>query len=650
MANPVAIYILQQQKVDSIALHNYCNQTRQHLLLFAHTDTIQPQTIYEYLKVYKKFRHYTFAELLSYNIVNMNECDSYGMSLIENIIADDNLQFFILLLQHNVELDARLCKAATRRIGRFLAYSPGRNTQSIAEYCMENLIRNQQKLADLVYDETHTTSGESSEEDIPLVADPWQPAAYEANEARIKQFIKTHGADLADYLKENPEDLAPVVVTYRGVHFVPKHYNNERRQRLRQARTTTGRPTVSYATLTDMGYEADDESLNPDEVAAGRRKTKSFFDSLRSAQDKREPNKASRNKFNFPNLFYRFIQAYVMNYDYLFSGENPAITTFFDASTKANPAISTSYLAQKAMQYMAGVRFPNKRDLRLDPHYRRSTKKPKHPYLGYTDVYVFDPSFLWQNGHYILDLMRRSLINISHIFQFEAEILFESDIPGQYHYYRDIYHVPDFSQTWTSRMETDFGYSKALWSRHRNALAKILTKDNYNKWLENVMEHVIAHRAVMLEKLLKYLLATEVDKRFPIIPYMEGSVVDNPSNISPQNKGKWKKITPGTPDEPFYQQMKALTLQSQAPSSPTKNVYMPGIPQYPTFNLSPDQWTDHQPNQVPDHIVATGIQAGSIIVVNDIQYTIRGTAGMQEPNTENPHGKIFIAVPRLRGG
>jgi hypothetical protein len=430
------------------------------------------------------------------------------------------------------------------------------------------------------------------------------------------------------------------------VHFVPKHYSEARRKKIRQTKAVPNRPTVSYATLHEMGYQADDEAFRSDEVFAASIKTKQFFQGLKDTNDKSEKGKLSRNKFNFPNLLCRFVQAYVMDYNYLFTGDNPAVKSFFGAAKKANPAISTSYLAEKAMQYMSGIRFPNTKNLKLNPHYRRTTKKPKHPYLGYTDVYAFHPEYFWQHASYILDLNRRGLINISHIFQFEAEVMFESTIPGRYHYYRDIFRMPDFSKSWTDAIEREFGYSKATWTRHKNELTK-LTALKSESWIKRVMEHVTKHRAKMLESTVKYLLAHEAEARFPVQPYIEGQVTQTPASISPNDKSKWKKLSPDTPPAPFYQRMEKLSLQGD---DPVKNSMSFGGEQlYPAFTFT-SGWKDNCANQLPDSVVTTGVCDGQIIIVNNIQYVIKLTKGSKEPTAQNPCGNLFIATPRLLGG
>jgi hypothetical protein len=641
----VADFITSQLKPNILVVRDYCVREKKKLLLFS-----APDYIFQHLRNYRKFRTYGFDELIYYNIIDLNELDEYGMSLIENIIAHDEVAFFIALLRKNFPLNHRLCKAASHDIGRLLNYSPGRNQLSLADYCINSARRGyyeQHRLENYFYDAANTTSGESSDgEEMAATNADWSPADFDKNENKIKAFITEHGKNLPQYLQDNAEQLAPVFVTYRGVHFVPRHYSGARRKKLRQTKAVPNRPTVSYATLNEMGYDADDEVLHPDEVSAGGIKTKLFFQALKAADDKNEKGKASRNKFKFPNLFCRFVQAYVMDYNYLFSGSNPAVAAFFGATKKANPAISTSYLAEKAMQYMSGVRFPNSKDVRLNPHYRRTTKKPKHPYMGYTDVYAFHPEYFWQHASYILDLNRRGLINISHIFQFEAEVMFESTIPGRYHYYRDFFRMPDFSKVWTAAIEREFGYSKATWTRHRNELTN-LTALKSEGWIKRVMEHVTKHRAKMLESTVKYLLAHEAEARFPVQPYIEGQATQTPDSISPNDKSKWTKLSPDTPPTPFYQRMEKLSLQGVDPVK--KAISFGGEQLYPAFKLT-SGWKDNCANQLPDSVVVTGVCDGQIIIVNEIQYVIKLSKGSKEPTDQNQNGHIFIATPRLMGG
>ena len=206
--------------------------------------------------------------------------------------------------------------------------------------------------------------------------------------------------------------------------------------------------------------------------------------------------------------------------------------------------------------------------------------------------------------------------------------------------------MPDFSKSWGSVIEREFGYTKKMWTQHRNELANmtVLTSE---KWIKRVMERVIKHRANMLENTVKYLLAQEHEPRFPVMPYVEGQVVHTPDSISPKDKSKWKKISSGTPPTPFYQRMGNLSLGEKDPVK--KVIQFSGGHNYPTFNLK-DGWRDNLPNQFPDHIIATGVIDGQIIIVNNIQYVLKKSKGSKEPTNQNPQGHIFIAVPKLKGG
>lgn len=58
--------------------------------------------------------------------------------------------------------------------------------------------------------------------------------------------------------------------------------------------------------------------------------------------------------------------------------------------------MSLSWFFHKGAAYGNGQRFDSQ--LRKDPHYRRFTGKPKHPNMGYLDVYAFDVDYVRQNG------------------------------------------------------------------------------------------------------------------------------------------------------------------------------------------------------------------------------------------------------------
>jgi hypothetical protein len=69
---------------------------------------------------------------------------------------------------------------------------------------------------------------------------------------------------------------------------------------------------------------------------------------------------------------------------------------------------------------------------------------------------------------------------------------------------------------------------------------------------------------------------------------------------------------------------------------------------YPTFTLT--DW-DYKKDLLPDHIIATPVRHGDVIVINGLEFkVIERKDRYREPTTQNPMGKYMHVIPHLRGG
>ena len=460
---------------------------------------------------------------------DINERNEEGERLITYLARIGNLKYFKCVLCLGATFKSHDYDDATVGIKRFLDYRPGASEDSIRNYCLKSDSDIKRILA-LTLDQEDTTSAESSSsesEDENLKLSKAEKAKYnKTRKELIKQFNADSDSDSDDDETDDDETDDDIndrlqITTYRGIHFSPKVFTKDMRKIARN-NLEGGKAIVSRATAQDAGYEADDDAdENDKELKKAHKKIIKFFDNMRDENDRDERIATSRNKTEFSNLYYRFVQAYVMNYDRLFNkGE---IVKDFEADTKKNPIVSTSYKPDRAMIYSSGMRHNPKQfgSNRLDPHYRRSTGKAKHPHLGFIDIFSMNPSYFQANGQHILDMIHRGEISISHLYKFEYEVFFESMIPGEYHSFREILTLPRFDKEYNEEFKEKYGFTKNLYTRIKNRLMSLTEHRNseeYSKIVNDIIEHIIKYRAKVVKEKIDYNLYHSQNKQYAAYP------------------------------------------------------------------------------------------------------------------------------------
>lgn len=498
------------------------SSAKQKMSLFAFIPPQHRKKLIDVLAAHGKYKTHDFEKLISSGLCSLKEED-----VMSYMARKDYLEIFKTAIRYGGRVSQEDFDSAGEGVKEFLQYKPGREEPRILDTLLERPV-NTKKVKALILDQEDTSSAESSDDEEMKTTDEMEDVAIDPKkyDKKRKKLVSAQNND------EKMDDVDPNqqlrMVLYRGEHFCPSMFGQPERRELCQD-TSVGKTVASMATLKAAGIKPGEEvDETSTEFQHAHAQTKLFFQKLRESEDKNEKRKTSRNKKEFVNLFYRFIQAYVMNYNNLFNRGD--IVKDFGAETKYTPLASTSYAARRSMPYASGIRTDRQKfsKRRLDPHYRRSTGKPKHPRLGFTDVFAMDPEYVKENGIHILDLIAQGKISISHLYKFEYEIAFESMIPGKFHYHREIFDMPRFDKEYSADMKDHFGIDKGYFTRIKNELFNLeqhRNSDAYPALVNRIIENVIKHRAARLENQIKGQLFNEADgSKFVAFPFKEGEI------------------------------------------------------------------------------------------------------------------------------
>lgn len=147
-------------------------------------------------------------------------------------------------------------------------------------------------------------------------------------------------------IRNNLADIDEANLLYRGVHFSPKYFDDDKRKLVRK-REEHFKSVYSLATM-DFGQKLGDLE-QADQVI------KSYFTMLKHTPDKpefdtdvkRSPvRKKDGEKADYPNLYVHFVQAYVTTYGKLFN--NGGMRRNFNFYADENPVLSTSRSVESA--------------------------------------------------------------------------------------------------------------------------------------------------------------------------------------------------------------------------------------------------------------------------------------------------------------
>lgn len=500
MPNPMLKLI--SEKKPLIEIQKYSQTHREKLPLFVKLAELNNKTVYQYIKKYKKLHNLSLCELIKHKLIDFNEMNDEENNLMACLVNDDELLCFQQLLLCGEKPNEQIFTDSEEgTIGNFLRYRPGRDSLSVYEL-VNKRVADLARLSDFIFDFADTTDEESSEAELSDTEelDTEEKTTYEKLRTKLLKKYNATG--------DGEESL--VLVAARGVHFVPKHFPKQTRDTVFESRKNA-HTTYSFSTLIDAGYEAGDEpDEDDDEITAIHERNKQFIAGLKATPDKKEkttaghPPPAARNKKVFTNLFWRETQAYINSYSVLFNKKG--IQTNFAFASPNNPHLSLSWKTEIAGMYSSGVRFGWKRGERRDPHYRRSTGKPKHPTVGYIDVFELPLDYVRSEGVDRILAYNAHKIDLSNIHLAEAEVIFHSMISKEYHVRRYMVVMPSFSKV-TSQAEHDekyFGIQNAgAYTRARNSLFKSIggmaKGDSYHKWVTLRAEHAVAAQARLID-------------------------------------------------------------------------------------------------------------------------------------------------------
>lgn len=443
--------------------------------IFTPIPELNGRSIYEHIRRYQKLRGLKLEDLISSGAINIEEKNAQQKTLLQLYITSNNLVKVQSLLMHGARIYAEdLELTANEQVQKFFAYRPGQGNPSVFEYCSKRVRPTNylQNVKAIIFDANDTTDNESSDEES-FSDDELTDAETRTKRIRSRRLT-------TKYNNDNEDEEANKSIRFlaaRGTHFSPKYFNSQAISRARQTRKQS-HSTFSQSTLFDAGYDANSRVSEANaRIKIRHRKNVKFIKDMEEKDDKKEkrigrytPPK-SRNDVIYPNLLYRFLQVYINSYSTLFNLRS--IQKDFDFDSVYNLLISASWSFAKAAMYGSGFRFNwNTRELRRNPHYRRFTGKPKHPNMGYIDVYAFDIKYVKENGYDRQILCKDGHIFLSSFYRHEAEIIFVSMIPVKYHKRRCIISLPNFQKSYDQhkRYFENHGISKIMYNRYKNTL------------------------------------------------------------------------------------------------------------------------------------------------------------------------------------
>lgn len=484
--------------------------------LFKARKACKGKSLYEHLKKYRKFKKWTLEDFAAAGAIDYEAEDSQGYTLIKRLIIDQDIENLKKLLLHGVKLKHEDYVLAKGEMRKFFDYRPGKNQPSIFEFCSKEIRKKDyiNRLRAIIYDQADTTEDDSSEADAFSADDFSDGEEDEFKKLRRKKLRETDQSSLR-------------LVAARGVHFSPKHFKSTQIQKVKQS-LEQKHPTFSQSTLFGAGYSAADDVDEEDSKIKKRHKQNlKFVTRLKESEDHKEKKIGktkpcvTRNKQEFENLYYRYMQVYISNYNRLFSVGSIKVDFGFDS--KYNPEVSASWNFCKAAMYASGYRFDWKKNkLRKDPHYRRFTGKAKHPHIGYLDVYVFDVEFVRTHGFDRQLMCKDDLIKLSQFYRHEAEIIFHSMIPSKYHSRRCILSLPSFDVCYAENRNLFFQQGIRTKLSYKNFKEQVLSlperkrTEEYRNFVDSVTEIASKAQATLIEKTIHYRLYASKKPKFVV--------------------------------------------------------------------------------------------------------------------------------------
>jgi hypothetical protein len=478
-------------------------RNRKFVPMLAPLQELKNKTLFEHLQQNGKLYGLSLLDFITHKLIDLNEVSAInGLNMMQTLCRHDDLESFKLLLLAGIKpTDAILASTEGTNIGTLLRYQPGRNKPSVFELS-NRLVPNLNELHNAMLDCADTSDEDSSDEEVNVTEQLTNEelVAYQNNRTQaVARFTERN---------EGAESLS--LIASRGVHFVERHFPRAARDHTFATRNEQ-HTTYSFSTLFDAGYHADDEpEENDDEISRIHQRNIQFVETLKLTPDKKERNvgsykaPATRNNKVFENLFWREIQVYINSYNSLFTLRS--ISFNFGFASNNNPHVSLSWKTKVGGMYGSGVRFGWVRGERRDPHYRRYDGKPKHPNMGYIDMYELPIDYVRNHGVDRLLAYNGRKIDLSNLHLAEAEVIFHSMIPKDYHISRFIITLPSFNKAaYVADVDkTKFGMQEASsFTKAKQGLFSAIRgkkkEKAYQDWVTKRSEHAVDAQSVLID-------------------------------------------------------------------------------------------------------------------------------------------------------
>jgi len=514
------------------------------------------------------------------------------------------------LLVNGARTSDSILEASHDDIKSLLNYRPGRKCQSIFEECKSGK-QDKEKIEYMLFDFEETTDNSSSDdEDVEAfenslkhlgetnlemeAEDEWE--RYDA----IIKFNKNKESGSLTY--DEHGQLRYVV--HRGLHFDPTHFDKAARRKIyKQLRneSETSEHTFSHAMTKqlEMEFRADNsvqehglQALMQEQIEGSEacKYTRGYLDRLKKTKNKKPFGQKDKRKTEYARL----IQDYV--HDYTRTISEGRIKSDFDFRYTFNPLISTSFLTERAFKYASGMLFPQGH--RLNPHYRRSTLKAKHPILGVVYTYTFDLAFAFGHCVSVLDWNSQQLVGVKGHYQHECEVIFETYIPKKYMLVATVLKAPDFSLS-KDEMPKRFGYNTPKSSKYTRDTKNLREPNvkyhslrylyNKNSILNLVLNHVIGIESEYWHRHIEKIILSR--KLFPCYPFKNGTLTHLP--VKPPHAGKWADLD--FPPAPVVKRVRKVKIsrtleqsfdQCSISDSSNKDSLLPTDPYYDSSDVN----------------------------------------------------------------
>ncbi len=472
--------------------------------------------------------------------VSLEEKDQNGHTALYWSGKYNAVGTFKYLLGQGVKVTADVYKEASKSLKAFLDYKPGRKTSSVLERCQHGRISPDQ-IERLWLDYEDTTDDDSSDdEDIEqcekilakeaIVVRKEDEKKFEAHNKKVAHFNTARTEGKLNYAEH--KDMR--FVTYRGLHFDPKYFDKNKRKAFYQGyilKPHLPEDTLSYATaklVEQKEKQKNKKIMTSEEIVASdaHKEVTAYLQKL-----KETPNKKPRPNDKRKTEYARLIQDYILFYATVIG--RGGIKTDFAFSYPYNPLISTSFLPAVSFEYASGMHSP--KEHRLNPHYRRSTGKAKHPIVGVVYSYAIDLQYAFENSVTILDWNHKKSIGIKGYYQYHCEVIFESIIPQQYMVKRTLLKLPDYSldkKDTPPRLNYTVKYNKKF-TINQNAVRDLKTPvgsdaniHDKNSKINNLIGHVIERESEVLSNALTEYLYNK--NLYPCYPFKDKTLSTRP--------------------------------------------------------------------------------------------------------------------------